>query len=119
MTFGPQNMRDIADKVQNLIKEAEKTGQETPPADAQKSLDHLLTVPASAQKIASQIVKQFLIFSKNFDCWFLPIIFVDSLLWIGSILSPYHHEENNLRSCGVDSFYSCTRPKNEQRHLSN
>lgn len=62
MTFGPQNMRDIADKVQNLIHEAEKNAENTNqnPTDS-KSLDHLLTSPAGADKLAKQIDKNKLV----------------------------------------------------------
>ena len=61
MTFEPYNMRELADKIETLIQEAEKANNTSNNAAERKSLDNLLTTPADAAKIAGSIDKDGLI----------------------------------------------------------
>jgi hypothetical protein len=57
MTIHPQNMREIADRIQNLLDEADQKNDDTDVDSNPKSIDDLLTTSADAQKIAAQIDK--------------------------------------------------------------
>lgn len=60
MSFEPYSMREIADKIQNLIHEAEKSGADANMEPERQSLDNLLTDPADAAKIGKEIDKTML-----------------------------------------------------------
>lgn len=57
MTFGPHNMREIADKIQGLIHEAEKAAIDPNKEPDRQTLDDLLTNPADAKKLGDEIDK--------------------------------------------------------------
>lgn len=61
MTFEPYNMRALADKIESLIQEAEKTADNSSEKPEPQSLDNLLTTPAGSAKLASEIDKSALV----------------------------------------------------------
>ena len=62
MSLAPENFRSIADKIEQLMNEAEKM-ENDPDSDKtdRKSLDDLLSSPAGAKKLADQIDKNKLV----------------------------------------------------------
>lgn len=60
MSFEPYSMREIADRIQNLVHEAEKSGADVNMEPERRSLDDLLTDPAGAAKIGKEIDKNML-----------------------------------------------------------